>query len=103
VGHQVKVAADGEKGLEAARSFHPDVILCDIGLPGKMDGYAVARAFKQDPLLAPGRLVAVSGYSHREAVEKCWSAGFDLYLKKPIEAEQLEEILSTSFEDALQG
>ena len=42
-GHEVVVAYDGAQGLDAARGFRPEAVLCDIGLPG-MDGYEVARA-----------------------------------------------------------
>jgi two-component system, sensor histidine kinase len=92
MGHDVRIAENGEKGLETAQGYHPDVVLCDIGLPG-MDGYAVARAFRRDPGLASAYLVAISGYSQKEVIENCRSAGFDLYLKKPVEADRLEEVL----------
>lgn len=94
MGHETQVAPDGEKGLEAARTFHPDIVLCDIGLPGAMDGYAVARAFKRDPVLSSARLVAISGYGN--IAESCRSAGFDLYLKKPVDTDELERLLRAS-------
>ena len=45
--HEVEVAYNGPQGIAKAREFRPDVVLCDIGLPG-MDGFAVARAFRAD-------------------------------------------------------
>jgi two-component system CheB/CheR fusion protein len=48
--HEVAVAYNGPEGIAKAREFHPDVVLCDIGLPG-MDGYDVARAFRADEQL----------------------------------------------------
>ncbi|MBI1868382.1 MAG: response regulator [Methylocystis sp.] len=96
MGHSVRVATDGAKGLAVARSFRPEVVLCDIGLPGGMDGYAVARAFKQDPDLASACLVALSGYSQKEITEQCRAAGFDLYLTKPLEADELERVLASA-------
>ena len=50
-GHEADVAFDGSAGVEKARSFRPEVVLCDIGLPGDLDGYGVARAFRADPEL----------------------------------------------------
>ena len=52
-GHRVDIARTGLDGLEAARQLRPDVVLCDIGLPGGMDGYAVARACDPIPTSRP--------------------------------------------------
>lgn len=94
-GYEVAVAHDGRSGLEAARAFRPEVILCDIGLP-EMDGYAVARALRADPSFAATALVALTGYGlasdHRRAIE----AGFDLHLTKPAPVEDIEEALRTA-------
>ena len=46
-GHQVELAVTGPQGLEKARRFLPQVVLCDIGLPG-LDGYSVARQLRQE-------------------------------------------------------
>ena len=45
-GHEARTAYDGASALEVAREFSPEVVLCDIGLPGK-DGYAVARELRE--------------------------------------------------------
>jgi CheY-like chemotaxis protein len=94
MGHEVRSAATGAEALDVARSFCPEVVLCDIGLPDGMDGYAVARAFRQDPDLATVYLVALSGYGHKEAIEESRCAGFDLHLTKPVDADGLERLLS---------
>jgi signal transduction histidine kinase/CheY-like chemotaxis protein len=93
--HEVEVAHDGRGGVERARSFRPDVVLCDIGLPG-MDGYAVARAIRADPELASAYLVAVTGYASTEDARRAAGAGFDLHLGKPVPIEVLEEVLATA-------
>jgi two-component system CheB/CheR fusion protein len=91
----VEIAHDGHRGLERARAFRPDVVLCDIGLPG-MDGYAVARALRADPALASAYLVAVTGYASPEDARRAAGAGFDLHLGKPVAIEVLEEVLATA-------
>ncbi|MGC4115973.1 MAG: ATP-binding protein [Myxococcales bacterium] len=92
-GHEVAVANDGPAGLALARRTGPDVVLCDIGLPG-MDGYAVARAFRLDEALRHVLLVALSGYAQREDMERAAAAGFDHHLAKPPNLEKLEAVLA---------
>ena len=91
--HQVEVAHSGPDGIERARAFHPDVVLCDIGLPG-MDGYDVARAVRQDPALQSVFLVALSGYALPEDLERAAEAGFQHHLAKPPSVDTLERVLS---------
>jgi signal transduction histidine kinase/ActR/RegA family two-component response regulator len=95
--HEVEVAHSGPDGLEKARSFRPDVVLCDIGLPG-MDGYEVARAVRQDPALRSTFLVALSGYALPEDLEKAAAAGFQHHLAKPPSVDTLERVLSELLE-----
>jgi PAS domain S-box-containing protein len=92
-GHDVRVAHNGPEAIEIARSFAPDVILLDIGLPG-MDGYAVARVLRAAPDLAHCRIIAVSGYGQAEDRHRSREAGFDRHLVKPVEADVLREVLA---------
>ena len=82
MGHQVRVAHTGAGALEALRQQAPDVAILDIGLPD-MDGYALARAMRQQAAGAPLRLVALTGYGQKEDVERAYAADFDLHLTKP--------------------
>jgi len=91
--HEVAVAYTGESGVEMARRFHPDVVVCDIGLPG-MDGYAVARALRGDPATAGIGLIAVSGYAQEQDRHLSQEAGFDRHLPKPIDADILERTIA---------
>ncbi|MBI5544148.1 MAG: response regulator, partial [Deltaproteobacteria bacterium] len=88
-GYQVAIAYDGKAGLERARLFHPEIVLCDIGLPDGMDGYAVARAFRQDAALASTHLVALTGYAQHEDQLRAQEAGFDFHLAKPPDLDAL--------------
>ena len=90
--HTVEVAYSGPEGLAKAREFKPEVVLCDIGLPG-MDGYDVARAFRADPALAGTFLVALTGYALPEDQSKAQQAGFDRHLAKPAGVSDLQKIL----------
>jgi len=92
-GHTVEAAYDGPAGLERARTFHPEVVFCDIGLPG-MDGYGVARAFRSDPALRDTRLVALTGYGMPDDLDRALAAGFDKHLTKPPSLDALERLLA---------
>jgi PAS domain S-box-containing protein len=91
--HEVATAYNGPEGLTKAREFRPDVVLCDIGLPG-MDGYEVARAFRADDDLNGIFLVALSGYALPEDLQRASEAGFERHLAKPPSIEKLEELLA---------
>jgi two-component system CheB/CheR fusion protein len=93
-GHQVEIAHDGMKGLEAARRFRPDVVLCDIGLPNGVDGYEVARRIREDPDLAGMKLIALTGYGQEEDQRRALEAGFDVHLTKPADPVKLERLLA---------
>ncbi|HET9227227.1 MAG TPA: CheR family methyltransferase, partial [Thermoanaerobaculia bacterium] len=92
-GHEVRIAGDGLEGLETARSFRPDVVLCDIGLPNGVDGYEVARRMRQDPDLRAATLVALTGYGQVEDQRRAREAGFDVHLTKPADPERLKRLL----------
>ena len=96
VGFDVDVACDGRSALERAIATPPDIVLCDVGLPGGMDGYAVARALRAEPRLHLARLVAVSGYSQPKDHADARRAGFDWLVPKPITVESLETLLSAT-------
>src|SRR5262249_46201382 len=91
-GHQAEMAHTGPAGLEAAWRFRPQVVLCDIGLPG-MDGLAVARALRQEPELEGIYLIALTGYGQQEDQHQTRQAGFDVHLTKPVKFANLQTVL----------
>lgn len=93
-GHATEVAYDGTQGLAKARAFRPEIIFCDIGLPG-LSGYEVARAVRADAQLEGTYLIALSGYALPEDLERAADAGFDLHLAKPASLSRLDELLRT--------
>ena len=92
--HDVQVAYDGLSALELAQGHRPEVVLLDIGLPGR-DGYEVAREIRRDPELGGIVLVALTGYGQEEDKRRAREAGFDHHLTKPVKPEELEEIIGT--------
>jgi len=92
-GNTVAIASNGCEGIEAARTFRPDVVLCDIGLP-EMNGYEVARAIRADPALGKLPLVALTGYATPEDVGRAREAGFDRHVAKPLRFEVLERVIA---------
>ncbi|WP_363351517.1 response regulator [Methylocystis echinoides] len=94
MGHEVRLSTRGDEAVALAQEFRPDFVLCDIGLPGRMDGYAVATALRKDPGFDGAQLVALSGYGHAEALEEARAAGFDRHLTKPVGEETLVRLLA---------
>jgi PAS domain S-box-containing protein len=93
-GHEVAVAYSGPEGVTAAREYCPEVVLCDLGLPG-MDGYAVAAELRQDPALEGIRLIAVTGYGPSEPRgSRSQEAGFERHLTKPVDPAELARLLA---------
>ncbi|NPU85405.1 MAG: response regulator [Syntrophaceae bacterium] len=82
-GQEVLQARDGRQGIELALQENPDLILLDIQLP-EMDGYAVAREFKTNPVLKGIPIVAVTSYAMVGDREKAIAAGCSGYIEKPI-------------------
>ena len=82
-GHEVQVAPDGKSALAKALSFHPDLLLCDIGLPGGMDGHAIATTIRSDTTsYGKPYLVALSGYGQPADKARALAAGFDRHVTK---------------------
>ena len=95
VGYEVDVAYTGPEGVARALRWRPQVVLCDIGLPG-LDGYGVVRELRQDPATAHARVIAVTGYGSDEDRRKSGEAGFDAHLVKPADPARLQELLADS-------
>jgi PAS domain S-box-containing protein len=91
--HEVAVAYDGDEGLDLARDFKPDFVLCDVGMPGK-DGYQVAQAFRADPALRTTFLVALTGFAQAADRAKARQAGFDEHLAKPANMATINALLA---------
>ena len=94
-GHDVREAADGEHALAMVQASPFDVAFIDIGLPGGMDGYELARRIRSHPQGAAIRLVALTGYGFPEDRAQSRQAGFARHLVKPVEPDVLQRELSS--------
>jgi signal transduction histidine kinase len=95
-GHEVATAYTGQEGMETARTFRPHVVICDIGLPGGMNGYDVAHALRADPQLSGAYIIALTGYGRDEDQRQAQEAGFDLHLTKPVDFDVLRRAMAMS-------
>lgn len=92
LGHTAVIALDGESAITLAKTFRPDVVLLDIGLPG-MNGYEICEAMKREPLLQEALFIAQTGWGQKEHRERSKKAGFHYHLVKPVDITRLKNIL----------
>ena len=92
-GHEVEVAFDGAAGITSARERRPDVVLCDLGLPG-LSGYDVVQALRTLPDGQAMTIAAVTGYGQDIDKLRTSRAGFDAHLVKPVDPSVLEAFLN---------
>lgn len=96
-GCTVHEACDGQEALQMIEQTQPELLLLDIGMP-VMDGFAVIRRIRENPLLAKLPVVAVTAYAMRGDQERILNSGFDGYLSKPVNpsslANELDRILA---------
>jgi CheY-like chemotaxis protein len=94
-GHEVRTAEDGVQALAVARTFKPEVVLLDLGMPA-MDGYETARHLRR---LAGGRdtrLIALTGWGQQQDRQRTAEAGFDVHLVKPVSELDLFQAIAAS-------
>jgi len=92
LGHDIRLAHESFKAIEIAKSYKPDIVMLDIGLPG-MNGYEVCEALRKLPSLEACVIIAQTGWGQKEHMQRSQEAGFDYHLVKPIRIEVLEGIL----------
>ena len=91
-GYEMLEAADGQAGVDKAKTEKPDLILMDIQMP-IMDGYEATRQIKADPNLKSIPIVAVSSFAMKGDEEKARASGCDHYVTKPYSPIQLLKVI----------
>jgi CheY-like chemotaxis protein len=92
-GHDVRMAQDGLAALDEAQGVQPDVVLLDIGLPGDMDGFEVAKRLQEQRVEKKPLLVAVTAFSGDADRRHSEEVGIDLHLVKPADPDRLLGLL----------
>lgn len=92
LGHTVQMALNGQDAIELAKSFHPNVVFLDIGLPG-MNGYEICQAMRKEPVLQNTVFIAQTGWGEKEHIKRSKEAGFIYHLVKPVDIGMLKKIL----------
>lgn len=88
----VEVAANGFEAGRKIHSFRPNLVLLDLMMPG-VDGFAVCHNLKKDPSTHAIRVLAMTGYPSADNLERILGAGAEVCLQKPINTDQLLELL----------
>jgi CheY-like chemotaxis protein len=92
MGHEVRIAVNGESALSEARGFMPDVIFVDLGLPD-MEGHVLCRQLGGEPSLRNTRLYAITGSGRQDDWERAIAAGCERLLLKPVDPMFLKSLL----------
>jgi CheY-like chemotaxis protein len=91
-GHDVQQAVSGREALERVGPFSPHLALIDLAMP-VVDGFEVARAIRQMKLESQPTLAAVTGGILPRYKRLCAEAGFDHYLRKPVNFDELSQVV----------
>jgi len=94
LGAQVQSAESAQQGVDALAAYHPDVVLCDLSMPGE-DGFSVIRKIRALESDHGGKVpvVALTAYADRETIQRCLDAGFDAHLAKPMDVVDLARLI----------
>ena len=93
LGHDVRVAYDGDAAVRIAGEFHPDLALLDLGMPN-VSGYEACRRMRSEPWGTRMTIIAVTGWGQEEDRRQSADAGFDHHLVKPVSPDTLESLPS---------
>ena len=94
-GNDVVTAHDGLAAVQSAQSFHPHVVVMDVGLP-RLNGNDAARRMREQDGGQEMILVALTGWGHEDDRRRCREAGFDHHMTKPVDFDALQDLLTRS-------
>jgi CheY-like chemotaxis protein len=89
-GFNVLEAASGQMGVQMLREQKPDLVVCDVNMPG-MDGYETLDAVRESSTTAPIPFILMTGLVSRDGFRRGMVCGADDYLVKPFTTDELIE------------
>ena len=92
-GHEVDVGFDGPSGLDMIEQLRPQIVLCDIGLPG-LNGYEIAQRVRERGRVPAPVMIALTGYDGANDRIRALAAGFDHHIAKPTDVAALQHLIS---------
>ena len=93
-GYEVDVACGGEEGVKKARECHPDVVLMDIRMPGRLDGLAAIRQLRSSPDTVDIPIFALSAWGSAKHKARALKAGANVHLTKPVSMDELTAVIN---------
>jgi two-component system, cell cycle response regulator len=96
-GHDVRAFNDGESGVKAAIADPPDIVLCDVGMPG-MDGFGVLAALRANPGTEKVPFVFVTSHNDRETYRMAMRGGVADFVFKPFTGAMLKDAITENLE-----
>jgi CheY-like chemotaxis protein len=99
IGAEIRSAADGLLGLEAAWTSVPDVIVLDIGLPG-LDGWGVLSRLRADERTSEVRVLVLTAHAQPEMADRAAADGANAFMTKPFRPDDLRETIESLVSEA---
>jgi CheY-like chemotaxis protein len=93
MGCTTEVAFNVRSGFESARKVKPDVVFCDLRLPGQKDGYDFAQEWREIPEFKHIPLIAITGFVDSDQHRRAMNAGFNRVFAKPVKFADIQEVL----------
>ena len=94
-GYDVRTCHNGLEAVEIAKTFHPDVVLLDIGMP-VMNGLEACKAIRLQPDMTDTLIIAQTAWGSEDMRAKTREAGFDVHLVKPASLTEVVRLVATA-------
>jgi len=92
-GYEVCIAADGAQGLRLVKALSPNLVICDVNMPG-MGGVEVLRTIRQSATTRHLPVIFLSGFISEEQIKEAKALGVSAFLAKPCSFEEMKRVIT---------